>query len=303
MRRRLAARALRARGRGYDTAMSEGGAAQVGRMSVARALGYALGNAGFQISDRIVVAVAVYFWLPPPESGLPALLSNEVFFGGLTAFGLARLLGGSVDSLADPLVGFASDRSRARLGRRRAFLAAGVAPMTLLPVLLFFPPGEPGSRANFVALASVLCLYYVAFTVYVAPYLALLPELARSAADRARLATLLAALAAPAAGGYGAAWLLGAGVARDLGLAPADAIRAVVVASSALAFALSLAPVLAVDERRFAKPAPSALSLREALSRTLRDRAFLVYLAAQISFILGVTIGFRSPASSCSRTS
>jgi GPH family glycoside/pentoside/hexuronide:cation symporter len=260
------------------------------RLSAARALGYALGGAGFQITDRVVIAVAVYFYLPPPESGLVPLLPGGIWLGGLTAYGLARLAGGAIDSLADPFVGWASDRSRSRLGRRRMFLAAGVVPMCWIPLLLFYPPGEPGSALNFAALAVTLCLYYVFFTVYVAPYLALLPELARDARERARLATLMAGFAAPIAGGYGALWLAGVGLAKGAGWATADAIRVVVAASCALSFALCLAPLPSVDESRFAKPEPSTLPLREALLRTLRDRAFLLYLAAQVLFILGITM-------------
>jgi len=119
------------------------------RLSLRRRLAYALGAPGFQITDRIVVAIAIFYYLPPGDSDLVPQVSEATFLGVLTTFGAARLLGGLVDSLADPLVGWASDRSRSRLGRRRVFLLAGVGPMVLAPVLLFFPPGAPGSGANF----------------------------------------------------------------------------------------------------------------------------------------------------------
>jgi GPH family glycoside/pentoside/hexuronide:cation symporter len=45
-----------------------------------------------------------------------------------------------------------------------------------------------------------------------------------------------------------------------------------------------------VDERRFARPEPSALRLGAALRTTLQSRPFLIYLAAQVCFILGVTM-------------
>ena len=43
--------------------------------------------------------------------------------------------------------------------------------MIAMPLLLYFPPGEPGSAANGLFLATVLSLYFISFTVYVAPYL------------------------------------------------------------------------------------------------------------------------------------
>ncbi len=61
---------------------------------------------------------------------------------------------------------------------------AGIVPMVASAAAIFWPWGEPGSRASFVALALLLAAYCVAFTAYVGPYLALLPELARSEDER-----------------------------------------------------------------------------------------------------------------------
>jgi GPH family glycoside/pentoside/hexuronide:cation symporter len=259
-------------------------------MPLARRVAYALGNAGFMIPDRIVLTVAFYYYLPPAGRGLEPQLPDGMFLGVLTAWGFARLLGGAVDSLADPIVGFLSDRSRSRLGRRRSFMLAGLAPMALAPVALFWPPGEPGSRANLVALAAWLALFYVAFTVYVGPYLALIPELARDTRARLDLTTLMAVASAPALLLFQPLWLGGLEWGRALGLSSENALRAVVLGLSVLGLLLCALPILAVDERRFALPLPSALPLRRAVGETLRSRAFLVYLAAQICFILGVTM-------------
>ena len=95
----------------------------------------------------------------------------------LTAYGLARLIGGVVDSLADPFVGHYSDRSESPYGRRRLFLIIGIVPMAVIPGLLFFPPGEPGSFSIFLYLTIMLSLYFIFFTIYVAPYLALIPKI------------------------------------------------------------------------------------------------------------------------------
>jgi GPH family glycoside/pentoside/hexuronide:cation symporter len=259
-------------------------------MSLARRVAYACGNAGFQIPDAIVISVAVYFYLPPEDSDLVPLVSEEVMLGVLTAYGLARLLGGIVDSLADPFVGWGSDRSRSRLGRRRSFLIAGIGPMVLTPVLLFWPVGAPGSAASWWGLTLLLSLYYVFFTVYVGPYLALIPELAPETEERVRLSSLLAAVALPVLGFYPALWLAGVGFGRSFGLDTTDAIRAVVVISSLVAFALCLAPILAVDEKRFTRTVASPLSLGDAVGQTLRNRPFVIYLGGQILFILGITM-------------
>ena len=259
-------------------------------MSTARRVAYAFGAPGYMISDRIVVAIAFYFYLPPEGRGLEPLLDQQILLGVFTAWGLSRLIGGVFDSLADPLVGFGSDRSRSRLGRRRVYLVAGIVPMVVSPVLLFWPPAEPGEGLNFAWLTGLLVVYYVFFTVYVGPYLALIPELARTAHQRIDLTTVQAAASFPILILYPSLWLAGVEVGRSLGLDTAGAIRAVVVVSSGLALALCALPIWAVDEGRFARSEPSALPMGRAVWTTLRSRPFLIYLAAQICFILGVTM-------------
>lgn len=258
-------------------------------LPTARRVAYACGNPGFQVSDRIVVAMLLYYYLPPGGRDLEAQVSQEIFFGVLTAFGLAMLIGRVLDSLADPVVGWACDRSRSRWGRRRSFLMAGVLPMTALPVLGFFPPGAPGSDLNFVWLTGVVGLYFVFFTVYVGPYLALMPELARNQDDRVRLSTTMAVAAIPVQI-FGFAWTAGLDWGRSFGLSGGDALRAIVVTASAVGLVLCMLPIWAVDERRHAEPAPADISFLTALSATFRNGPFLTYLGAQMLFILGLNM-------------
>ena len=259
-------------------------------ISSARRLGYVLGNPGYQLTDRIVVAIAVYYYLPPPGRGLVPQIPEQVFLGFLTVFGLAMLLGRICDSLTDVVVGWASDRSRSRLGRRRVFLIAGVLPMAVVPALLFFPPGAPGSPANTLWLFALLSLYFIAFTVYVAPYLALIPEIAWTQQERVSLSMWLALASFPIAGVFGSAWPVALDLGRAAGLGPEAAMRALVVAASALALVLCAAPIAAIDERRYARSAAADLSFRSAVTQTLRDRPFCIYILAQCFFVFGVNV-------------
>jgi len=258
-------------------------------MSRRRRLAYAMGSAGFNLADRIVYVVVIFFYLPPEGTGLTPLVSEDVFLGGLTAFGLATLIGRFFDAFADPFVGNASDRSRSRLGRRRVFMVAGILPLTVIPVLLFWPPGEPGSALNFAWLSGLLALFYVFFTIYAAPYLALIPELALGHAERVRLATLMAYVTFPVTILFGA-WTVGFDLLARSGVDPAQAIRGVVVVLAVFVFGFCLLPIAGVDERRFTRSRPSDLALGPALRATLVNRPFLVYLLAQIFFILGVNM-------------
>jgi Na+/melibiose symporter-like transporter len=109
------------------------GRADGGHLTSRQRILFAIGTPGWQVTSSIIVSIGIYFYLPPEGAGLQALISEEIFLGVLTAYGLARLIGGIVDSLADPFVGHYSDRSRSRFGRRRIFLIVGIVPMTAIP--------------------------------------------------------------------------------------------------------------------------------------------------------------------------
>jgi len=241
------------------------------------------------VTSAVVSSIGIYFYLPPEGAGLQTQVSEEIFLGVLTAYGLARLIGGVVDSLADPIVGHLSDRSTSKLGRRRLFLIVGIVPMVFCPALLFFPPGEPGSFDIFVFLTVVLALYYIFFTVYVAPWFALIPEIARSEADRVSFSRLRAMIGGPIVMAYGIIWLAGIDVFKSAGFDATTAVQLVVVLSCLFAFVMCLAPILALDESELAV-VPSTMNMKEALGTTVTNRPFMIYLAAQIIFILGMTM-------------
>jgi GPH family glycoside/pentoside/hexuronide:cation symporter len=250
---------------------------------------FVIGSPGWQITASIVVSIGIYFYLPPEGAGLEVLVSEEIFLGVLTAYGLARLIGGVVDSLADPFVGHYSDRSPSPLGRRRVFLIIGIVPMVVIPGLLFFPPGEPGSFSVFLYLTVMLSLYYIFFTIYVAPYLALIPEIATTEHDRVELSRLRSLIGGPIIMAFGILWLVGVDVFKDMGMDATTAVQLVVVISCVFSFICCLCPILAIDESKIAT-VPSTLNMRQAVWTTLQNRPFLIYLFAQIIFILGITM-------------
>ena len=258
-------------------------------MPVWRRVAYALGNAGFLTADRLVAVLLLYFYLPPADSEMPAQVSQEILGAGLTAFGIAMILGRVIQSLIDPLVGYASDRSTARFGRRRTFMALGLLPMVVFPILGFFPPGAPGSWLNFWWLTGTSTGFFVGFTLYAGPYLALLPEIAWRQEDRVSLSTLIAVLALPAAI-FGVAWTAALDLGRSWGLSDTAAIRWIVVWAALAALVQGLAPILAIDERRMARPAPAQMPLSDALRATLGNRPFLVFMAGSVFLMLGLNI-------------
>jgi len=154
---------------------------------------YASGSAAFTMLERLILLYVPFYYLPPGELELPNLIHDRTFLGFLTVLGAALLIGRIFDGFADPIIASLSDNNRSRLGRRKLFLVLGGLPLALSALLVFHPPDLAGpSLLNGFWLGLLLALFYLAFTSYVNPYLALLPELGHNNVLRINLSTMIA---------------------------------------------------------------------------------------------------------------
>lgn len=161
-------------------------------LSRRRALGYGVAEIGASLSYNTVNIFLLFF-----------LVETLQLRPGLA--GAVLLLGRALDAVVDPLLGRASDRFRARRGRRGPLIAWGALPFGASFALLWLlPAGLPGA---FWLAAGALMLHACIFTLVQTSYLALTPELAPSYDARtvlsgyrvvfATVASLLAAAAPP----------------------------------------------------------------------------------------------------------
>lgn len=154
---------------------------------------YSSGSLAFTLLERLIILYAVFYYLPPKELGLHNLVPDRTYLGIITVAGTALLLGRVFDGLADPFIATLSDNSRARVGRRKLFLLAGALPLSLCTFLVFTPPViAQESLANGFWLALLMCLFYIAFTAYVNPFLALMSELGHTDSLRINISTFMA---------------------------------------------------------------------------------------------------------------
>jgi GPH family glycoside/pentoside/hexuronide:cation symporter len=94
--------------------------------------------------------------------------------------GLASASGLVLDAFIDPLIGYQSDHSRHRLGRRRSYMLLGACTMGLCFVLVFFPPHFMSTgNGLFRWLLCCLILFRITTAIYRIPYLSLGAELAQ----------------------------------------------------------------------------------------------------------------------------
>ena len=90
------------------------------------------------------------------------------------------------DAVNDPIVGWLSDRTRTRWGRRRPWLLFGSLPFGLLFFMMWWVPPVDGA-AKYLYYLVVGILMDASYTVVNVPYVALTPELTRDYDERTSL--------------------------------------------------------------------------------------------------------------------
>jgi len=101
--------------------------------------------------------------------------------------GIAVMIGKIWDAVTDPMMGYISDRTRSRWGRRRPYLLFGAVPLFLSMWYFFTNPHLAGQTAIFVWATLALCFLNTAYTIVSIPYSALTPELTSDYNERTSL--------------------------------------------------------------------------------------------------------------------
>lgn len=100
---------------------------------------------------------------------------------------LVKAVARALDAITDPIMGWLSDRTRSRWGRRRPWMALG-APLASICFYFMFTPPEQLSGLDAAAwFAVTYTLYYLFHTVYIIPHYGLGPELTLDYHERSML--------------------------------------------------------------------------------------------------------------------
>ena len=105
---------------------------------------YNLAGFSFNVYDTILYAWIPYFFSPPQDSGLTQHIS-------LTAIGIILAGGRILDAVSDTLVGYLSDRTRSRWGRRKPYIFISNPILFLAFILVwreFFPPSATARQTH-----------------------------------------------------------------------------------------------------------------------------------------------------------
>lgn len=146
------------------------------------------------------------------------------------------------DALTDPVMGYVSDTTRTRWGRRRPFVIGAAVPLGLSYGALFMPPRGWGDNAVFFYLLLTYGLLFTVFTVFATPYFAWGAELVRDYHERTVLVQMRG-LFAIVGGIIGAAtpiWIAGRFGDQRTGFAVMAAVMGALITAAALASGIGI---------------------------------------------------------------
>lgn len=243
------------------------------RITFAQKLLYGQGCLGQNVVNLAVVTWIIYFYAG--GGGRPPLIP-------IALAGFILGIGRGIDIFTDPLIGYWSDRSTSKLGRRRPFILYGAPLLALTFFLLWVPPVAEESAWNILWLFVFINLFFVMLTITAVPYRSVVPEIAPDSRERISVSAWMAVF------GTVGVMIASAGsgpVIEAYGYSTMGLLLGLVVL---LSFWLAL---LGVRERGDRKLGPSSgLSLKQAVVQTMKNRHFLAFAAAIVSFQVGFQV-------------
>jgi len=222
---------------------------------------YNLAGFSFNIYDTILYAWIPYFFSPPQASGATQYIP-------LAAIGIILAGGRLLDAVTDALVGYLSDRTRSRWGRRKPYIFVSNPILFLSFILVWRPPVEGLSTVNIVYLAVVLFFYYWGYTGVLIPWFAVLPEMSSQNEERVKIASIGVVLGVIGALIGGA---LSGPLFQKLGAFP----MALILGTTA--FIAGELTLLGIRETRSVPPAAEAAGFLKVVRQAFADRQVLSF--------------------------
>jgi GPH family glycoside/pentoside/hexuronide:cation symporter len=229
-------------------------------------IAYGLGSFGME--SLYIAFAGFYMFYYIDELGLAVAMAAII-----------NVIYGFWDAIDDPVVGFLSDNTRTRWGRRRPWLLTGLPFYVGLLVLVYAVPKPflEGDALFWYALV-VFLLFEAARTIMSVNYAALFPELFQGLRERAQASTYLGGLATL---GELMGFTISPLIYATFGFVP-----------MAICFAgfAGIALLLGITRNREDPEAMNAppLGLKEAFGEVLKDRPFLWFTVA-VAFLMFTT--------------
>ncbi len=254
------------------------------RLPLLNKLLFSTDHIGWQAIGYFRQQWVLFFLAPPAMEGVARVPDVSLIGLEIDARVLAGMLifaGRFVDGFTDPLIGWWSDRTRSRWGRRIPFILFSTPFYALFGAMIWFLPDDGNSWWNVVYFVVMLELFFTAATMSSGALEALVPELTRTASDRMQVVSFIFLFAI---GGAGLGLVMGGYIKDAFGFQVAGCIFAAV----ALVFRYISLSAIWKHAPRDITPAqvPFWLGLRD----TLRNSQFVAFLPTFVMFTTGVGV-------------
>ena len=264
--------------------MTETGQTTAARMPLLNKMLFASDHVGLQAIQYFRQSWILFFLVPPIGEGIArvpdvSLLGFDVdarVFAGFLIFA-----GRFVDAFTDPLIGWWSDRTRSRWGRRIPFILFSTPFYALFAAMVWILPSEDASLWNALYFVIVLELFFTAATMSSGALEALVPEVTRGASDRMNLVGLIFLFAV-----FGA----GLGLAGSGALVDAFGFQVVGIILAVIGVVFRYISLAAVWKYAPRHTTPARVNFWQGMRQTLRNPQFVYYLPTFVMFTTGVGI-------------
>ena len=221
-------------------------------------IAYGLGSFGLESLYKVFVGFYMFYYID--ELGLAVAMAAII-----------NVVYAIWDAVNDPLVGYLSDNTRTRWGRRRPWLLAGLPFYVGILILVYAVP-EPfqGGNALFWYALVIFFLFEAAYTVMSVNYEALFPELFQGFRERARASSTYQGFCMV---GELVGFSIPPFIYAQFGFVP----MAISFAGIAI-IALLLAIIRNKEDPKALKAPP--MNLKNAFGDVLKDRPFLLFTIA-----------------------
>jgi GPH family glycoside/pentoside/hexuronide:cation symporter len=153
------------------------------------------GAAGLPSTGGLPLGVRLAYGMPSfagAAMAIPLAIHLTIFYSDVVLvplgwIALAKAVSRAFDAMTDSIMGWLSDRTRSRWGRRRPYMAVGAPLAAVFFVALFAPPVGLSAQTAGWWLLSCYALYYLFHTIYFIPHYGLGPELTQDYHERSRL--------------------------------------------------------------------------------------------------------------------
>lgn len=250
--------------------------------------------------DRVPVKTKVAFGLGAMvgnfTSNLTKELINPIYVVALglspALVGMAMVVFRLYDAINDPIMGWISDNTRSRWGRRRPWLALGAILCAFALPMMWLVPADWSDSSQLAWLIVAGLVLYTCTTIFCVPYESFLLELTPDYRERTRVSSWKMVVSSFSGLLIGWSWFITqlpffANPETGKPDAQAGAIG-LTIAAGALIIAFGLAPVFLARERFYnAAKTQAKVSLRKNFTATLQNRAFMMLVPVAFLAVTG----------------